>query len=104
MELLKQLRKEKGLLQKTVAQHLGVDRTTYVKYENGKSEPDFETLQKLAAFFEVTIDYLITGKEKAAPKTDDGLTEEFVMLYSLLDHETQKVVLAQIKGILNSRE
>ena len=34
MEQLKILRKQKGLYQKDVATFLGVDRTTYVKYEN----------------------------------------------------------------------
>lgn len=62
MEQLKILRKQKGLYQKDVANFLGVDRTTYVKYENGVSEPDNDTLVKLAELFNVSVDYLL-GRE-----------------------------------------
>lgn len=62
MEQLKILRKQKGLYQKDVANFLGVDRTTYVKYENGVNEPDYNTLVKLAEFFNVSVDYLL-GRE-----------------------------------------
>ena len=59
MERLKQLRTAKNLYQKDVAAYLGVDRTTYVKYEKGTSEPDAATLAKLADYFGVTVDYLL---------------------------------------------
>lgn len=63
MNILKELRTSKGLYQKDLAQYLGIDRTTYVKYERGDSEPNFEMIQKLADFFNVSVDYLI-GREK----------------------------------------
>lgn len=62
MEQLKKLRKEKGVLQKDVVAYLGIDRTTYVKYENGASEPDNETLIKIADYYGVTTDFLL-GRE-----------------------------------------
>lgn len=58
IENLKKLRRSKNLTQKELAEVIGVDRTTYVKYESGDSEPSFETLIKLADFFEVSLDYL----------------------------------------------
>lgn len=64
MTLLKILRKKKGLLQKDVAEKIGVGRTTYVKYENGDSEPDYKTLVKLAEFYDISIDELL-GRENA---------------------------------------
>lgn len=66
MKRLRQLRTSKNLTQKDVAEFLGVDRTTYVKYETGASEPNFETLQKLAAFFGVSTDYLLNQKRTPA--------------------------------------
>lgn len=59
MNKLKELRTSRNLYQKDVAAHLGVDRTTYVKYELGTSEPSFEILQKLADFYNVSIDYIL---------------------------------------------
>ena len=68
MHILKRLREARGLLQKDVAAYLGVDRTTYVKYERGDSEPNFQILDKLASFFDVSVDkilaILITAYEK----------------------------------------
>lgn len=63
MEHMKELRKSRGLTQKSVADFLGVDRTTYVKYENGQSEPAFDTLQRLADFFHVSVGYLMGAEE-----------------------------------------
>lgn len=59
---LKELRTQRHMLQKDVAQRLGIDRTTYAKYESGASEPNHETLLKLAELFDVSADYLL-GRE-----------------------------------------
>ena len=58
---LRMLREEKGLSQDSVANALGIDRTTYVKYEHGGSIK--QSLQKLADFFEVSTDYLLARNE-----------------------------------------
>ena len=55
MNNLRELRTKKGVYQKDVASYLGVERTTYVKYERGDSEPSFETLCKLADYFDVSV-------------------------------------------------
>jgi len=59
---LKHARKNKRLTQNEVAEQLGVDFTTVSKYENDKSQPDNETLRELAGLYEVSIDWLLTGK------------------------------------------
>ena len=61
MERLKVLRKKAGYTQAEVAAMLGVDRSTYAKYETGQSEPNFEMVQKLSALFHVSIEFLING-------------------------------------------
>ena len=65
MERLKELRTAQKLTQQQMADYLGVDRTTYVKYETDKSEPTFDTLQKLADYFGVTVDFLM-GRDRSA--------------------------------------
>lgn len=59
MEQLKVLRKRAAMTQAEIAMRIGVDRSTYAKYENGQSEPNFEMAQKLASLFGVTVDFLI---------------------------------------------
>ncbi|HDX9690168.1 helix-turn-helix domain-containing protein [Bacillus wiedmannii] len=57
------LRKERKLRQEDMANQLGIARTTYAMYEQGNREPDYNTLIKLATFFEVSIDYLLGTTE-----------------------------------------
>jgi len=56
---LELLRKEKHLTKKQVADFLKIDQSTYGKYELNKREPDFDTLQKLADFYDVSVDFLL---------------------------------------------
>lgn len=58
-EMLKSLRKDKKLTQEEVAKKLGVSRTSYLKYENGTHEPDYNTLKKIAEFFSVDYNMLL---------------------------------------------
>lgn len=66
MRNLRSLRQAAKETQADLAAILGVDRTTYAKYESGASEPSFETLQKIAQHFGVTSGYLMG--EAGAPK------------------------------------
>lgn len=60
---LKKLRTELGLSQLKVAMDLSISREALSYYENGKRSPDLQMLRKLSEYFNVSIDYLITGKE-----------------------------------------
>ncbi|MFL0477955.1 HTH-type transcriptional regulator Xre [Bacillus licheniformis] len=65
-ENLKKLRYEKNLSQKKLGNKLGLAESTIGMYEQGKRQPDYETLIKIADFFDVSIDYLIRGESKEA--------------------------------------
>ncbi|MCY8387919.1 helix-turn-helix transcriptional regulator [Bacillus inaquosorum] len=58
-ETLKKLRREKNLSQKELGNKLGLAESTIGMYEQGKRQPDYETLLKIADFFEVTLDFLL---------------------------------------------
>lgn len=82
---LHELRNKLNLRQEDVAKKIGVGRTTYAMYEQGKREPDYETLLKLADLYEVSVDYLLTGQERTEKHGNkrnlfffdvEGLTEE----------------------------
>lgn len=45
---------------------IGLNYTQYNRYENGETLPAAETLSKLAEALEVSVDYLLEGKEEAA--------------------------------------
>ena len=60
---LKNLRKKRGLSLKEAGDILGVAESTLSLYENGKREASYSFLQKASAFFEVSIDYLLSNAE-----------------------------------------
>lgn len=55
---LTELRKQRKLTQNDMAKLLGVARTTYSSYEQGRRTPDVEIQNKIADYFGVTLDYL----------------------------------------------
>lgn len=61
---LKELRNSKRITQEKIAQALNIKRSTYAKYETGENQPDHETLQLLADFFNVSTDYLLGRSDK----------------------------------------
>ena len=56
-------RKEKGLTQEELAQHMGISPQAVSKWENDQTCPDISALPKLARLFGVTVDELLEGKE-----------------------------------------
>ena len=63
MKGLKEIRKKKKLSQLKVAMDLNISREALSYYENGKRNPDLEMLVAMSRYFNVSIDYLITGEE-----------------------------------------
>lgn len=60
---LKLIRKKKNLSQLKVAMDLNISREALSYYENGKRSPDVNMLISLSKYFNVSIDYLITGQD-----------------------------------------
>lgn len=57
-ERLKELRIQRGLTQKAVAEATGIAPVAYQRYEYGTREPAFQKFIALADYFGVTLDYL----------------------------------------------
>ncbi len=60
---LKYIRKQRNLNQQKVAMDLNISREALSYYENGKREPSLGLLVEMSRYFNVSIDYLITGHE-----------------------------------------
>lgn len=60
---LRKIRKLRKLNQQKVAMELNISREALSHYENGKREPSLDMLIKMSRYFNVSIDYLITGEE-----------------------------------------
>ena len=68
---IRDLREDKDLNQKAIAEILNVHQTTYSDYELGNLNIPINVLWKLADFYGTSIDYLVgrTNEFKPYPKT-----------------------------------
>ena len=55
---LKELRKTENLTQQQISEKLNIPRVNYTRYENDAVRPDYETLIKIADFYEISLDEL----------------------------------------------
>lgn len=71
MKRLKDLREDRDLLQKDIAQILNMSQTGYSKYEVGTNDIPTDILKKLASYYDTSIDYLLclTDERKPYPKS-----------------------------------
>lgn len=110
--MIAELRKDRGLLQKELAQLLDVSIGTISNYETGVHNPEIETLIKLADYFNVSVDYML-GRIKfkisldalIQPVVDNkNLTAE-AMLNDILTLSTDsKKALIEYLGLLKMKE
>ena len=94
---LKDLRTSKKMTQNELAQMLGVTQQAVARWENGRSEPDATTLNWLATFFDVSVDYLLGNKnESVRPLSREQ--KNLLTDFESLTRDGQNMIL----GILNS--
>jgi transcriptional regulator with XRE-family HTH domain len=101
---LRQLRLERGWTQEELGQMIGTDNSGIRSYELKLHHPPLMTLQKLAAVFGVSVDFLLNGASKPAEGFQDReLLELFLKADAL--HYTRKAVLKQvIEGLLAAEQ
>ena len=123
-ERLKQLRKEKGLTQVTLAEELGVSKGTVAMWETGKRMPGFDMLARISELFDKRVDYIIGTSDDhcSAALTEEEVAqlgewdieedyEDMLRKYALLDDYGKRAVdlvlrtefnRAQEQGTLNN--
>ncbi len=106
---LKYLRTQDGLTQTELGNALEIAKSTISMYESGKREPDFETIEKFADYFNVDMStFFPSGEvEKTADPKVDGLSPLEARLMELvrrLTDDQKKMLLAQIELLLSKQE
>jgi transcriptional regulator with XRE-family HTH domain len=110
-ERIRELRKEKNMSLKQLAEELDMPLTTLGNYEREERHPDFDTTAAIASYFGVTIDYLIGRSEKrtydehvfrndsddmqellknADPKVREKIVDVFDQLYLIVRGDMKK--------------
>lgn len=114
-ERIKILRKEKKLFQKDLAEKLNLTQQTISLYEANKRDPDYETLNIIAKFFNVSLDYLMGNSEIRNPYKDNegDFTEEELKILekikndpeiSILFHDLKSAPKKKIKQLIETWE
>lgn len=97
-ENLKMLRKQKShLTQSDMAHYLGIAKTTYASYEQGKRTPDIDIQNKIADYFGVTLDYLHGRENKNENKEENFSSKQLTIAAHIDDNVTEE----QMDDILN---
>lgn len=119
---LKELRKNSSLTQEQISEVIGVDRSSYSYYENGKATPSLGVLIKIAKVFNVTLDYIVFGEHSETVETvtlaDSGNgykkvdsfanlsdDEKNLLMYSrLIDADARKELVKYANDLVKSNE
>ena len=112
-ERLKQLRTSRGYSQRKLSEALGMAQSRIGNYEAGLREPDFETLEQIADFFNVPLSSLIASEYGAdrelVKRVADSLHKnpKLGLLFDrtcYMDETDLDAVLAVVNAITRERE
>lgn len=91
--------------QKKFAQAIQVPPSVISAWRMRKSTSYNKRIPQLAELLNTTVVYLMTGEDETpADQPANGREEEFVRLFQQLTPEQQNLVLAQLKGIVNTKD
>lgn len=104
---LRYLREKENLSQLALSKKLKIPNQSLSNYERDFRSPDYETLEKLASFFDVTTDYLLGRSDR--PRLTEEKDKEFNDLKAIIDsmddnrrEETKRRILAYAKGLADA--
>lgn len=102
---LKELRKNQNLTLKELSSNLNISYQALSNYENSNREPDFDTLIKIADFFDVSIDFLL-GKTDNKYVLPNALTDQEAHLlksFNSLFPKMQDFILQTVDNLLDKQ-
>lgn len=109
--ILYELRTEKGVSQKELAEAIGVSQSTIAKIEVGRNEATASTIRKLAKYFNISTDYLLEfeddfGVKTSAPMSDDITVEEKQIIKKIraLRKESRELVEQMIDTLADTEK
>ena len=90
---IKQLRKDKGWIQKELANQIGTSHAQLNKYESGQNTPPLDRLVLLAEVLNTSVDYLLGGHQKSdVPIYNSRLIQRFQTIEEFESEEREVVI------------
>lgn len=102
---LKKLRTEMGITQTELAKVIGVKPSTVGMYETGDRQPNFEIEEKIADFFNVSLDYLRGKTDKKAPDNVKDAVDKILKgeIYHL-NQRNQALLMTYYQALLDTQK
>ncbi len=97
-ERIKNLRTQQNQTQDELAKLLCINRSTMANWETDRAQPDLDTLIKIAAHFEVSLDFLATGHCHGEQRKITGSVTKNTVSMNVTDEEAE--VLKLLRGAL----
>jgi transcriptional regulator with XRE-family HTH domain len=110
---IKELRQKANLTQAELADKMGFTSQTVSNWESGSREPDISALAKLSSLFNVSLDYLLLGKEEETIGLDDMDAEKRLSMlikkddvanFKKYDYQTSAYVFGRSVGYRNAND
>lgn len=101
-EIFEKLLRERGVTAYKVAKETGIGTATLSNWKNGKYTPKQDKMQKIADFFGVTVDYLMTGKDTAISEV--SILNNNSGVDDLSDDEKELIILYRKTGDIPEEE
>lgn len=109
-EIFAKLLDKKGVTAYRVSKETGIAASTFTDWKTGRSEPKKDKLKKIADYFGVTVEYLMTGEENRLSEgnanldyillTDDDI-RGILIEYKSLDTDHQKMLKKYLDFLKN---
>ena len=91
----------------SVVRKLGLSNAVCTHWKKRGTTPNGETLAKIAAHFDVSIDYLLYGEEKSPDDKAAGLSDKELKMISLMEKmspEQKDAVLAMLQAMIERKK
>ena len=101
IERILRLIKQAGMTAREFTKALGISATSVTEWKTGRTHPSVDHIRKIAAFFDVSTDYIINGREftriTVSDETIDELDNEMYDAFTTLTSEHKAVIRDFVK-------
>lgn len=99
---IRDLRTLHHISQENLAENIGVSRQTVTNYENMSSQPDLETLRKLALLFNVSSDYLLGIENENIPSEE--FMQKLVYYGRKLNITNRDIIIGEMAAMIKEQD
>jgi transcriptional regulator with XRE-family HTH domain len=103
---IKRLREQRGIKQNEIADLIGMHRSNYSKIESGQREISIIAIDKIAQYFNITLDELVHMGDDIPKEitVEDKTTVEQVRLIQELEQEEKKMIFKMVETFLTKKK